>query len=847
MSGGTRIPTIHKLLVEDDYKLREKDLYLTYIEFSKPCVPGDDINCSDILAESLNGRMRKLYKQFVHNFHKLKDTENLFKRINGMEKKGCTYLKYWLYDRFIYNKYSDDDIQSFFNSWELSMKSLFDEQCECKLHRMNLDELQRIKNLYDYFLFYDGYGSVDLVSHKIYSSSYCSYLQGAENIYNNMKIECVDNNKEYCKEFNDLRKHINVDMNKIKIILFKGNCKNEITGTFKKTNEPKNMLINPLLKGLIENENLEHVPLYEFYKLINKVANESIEHDICNVVIPSNTINGGYLRKYCNLIKLLLKEWDSNSHIVEKSEDKNKICEYFSYWIRQEIKEKKYRNMFLKLLHLFRGFPNNENNKCIIKFFNVGENEFKKKKALHEFLEFFDIIINKMSNGKDEKVDKCCEYIKSNFQLYYLMLQEDKCKKSSKYEDEILLFQEKFRVGDDISTVEEKCSCNYLDLLYKDDLENKYSSPTGSAEFQAEAHDPNQDNVAHTGVEFKGISPEIQEVMKELPLSKIYDEMNDEKNIENYCSDCMDILFLELKYPGINKFCRLLSKNLRNLSERVNEDNNDRCEYYNHWVIDEIKKRFKKYLNTSFDTPFVKSILNVVYNINNKLGNNRCSFNFNFDSDYDELREMKDLHDFFKNYKKIENRENSISIEKDKLCKYVSYIYELYKKHLRDCCEYYEQSNYYGEYCKDYFKCDVSYNPYNLLNKLDCVEKELADDSKNIYEKSTTDRKVKVFTETSLEQYKSLVSNNAYIFNNIIEDPFYFIITFLFSLLGVLFMFFVFYKFTPFGIWVNRSLNRRSLRNKHQQVPPKKFKNINSKYRNMKTQGRRLNIVYQSA
>ncbi|KMZ82863.1 variable surface protein Vir23 [Plasmodium vivax India VII] len=461
------------------------------------------------------------------------------------------------------------------------------------------------------------------------------------------------------------------------------------------------------------------------------------------------------------MLKELLDNWDSTLSSLGMDENNNKMCEYLNYWIHHKTKGNRHRSKIIKLFYYRWDDLNNlkNNNKhCKHKYFNIGEKDFTRKKDLYEFLEFYDSIKGKLENGRSPNNAEYCDYIKSNFEKYYYMVQEDKCKKSSIYYDEKLLFRKKFEDDQEISFLKEKCGGKYLDL---------------------------------------------ENVLKHLPSYKTYEELNSKENVDKHCSDCMDILHLEFDHPGINHFCRMLSKNLRELSEMDSANSKDRCEYFTHWMNEEIWKKLSNSNSSTLNIPLVNILLNIGHTINNKLRKNHCPYDFNSDYTYKELQERKDLHDFFKNYEKIETKDSSISISDQALCAYVSYIYKLYKRHIGGCCEYYDKNNHYEEHCQDYFKCDSKLNANNLLIKLNCNEKESDEDSQKIFEKLTIDRGVILFTEKSKQRHKELVTGNYYhpsnlktLFNKIMQDgdPFYLATTSLLALLGVLLTFFVFYK-----------------------------------------------------
>ncbi|KMZ82864.1 variable usrface prootein Vir21, partial [Plasmodium vivax India VII] len=206
--------------------MREKELYKSYNELNQKCSwTYRDLYCSDALTSFVDDSIRHLYKKLWNNFFKVKYYSGDFKYLTKDKKKFCAYLKYWFYDKLLSKNVNDKVIEKFFSDWESTTKSYNLDTIGCELYKMNLNEIKETKQLYDYFLFHDGYTINDLVNHKIYVSPYCQYLKKAADVYKKRKSECAsDHNSGRCKEFNN---YIDRKMIKNDITLFKGKCKNE--------------------------------------------------------------------------------------------------------------------------------------------------------------------------------------------------------------------------------------------------------------------------------------------------------------------------------------------------------------------------------------------------------------------------------------------------------------------------------------------------------------------------------------------------------------------------------------------------------------------------------------------
>ncbi|SBT39498.1 PIR Superfamily Protein [Plasmodium ovale wallikeri] len=97
----------------------------------------------------------------------------------------------------------------------------------------------------------------------------------------------------------------------------------------------------------------------------------------------------------------------------------------------------------------------------------------------------------------------------------------------------------------------------------------------------------------------------------------------------------------------------MLVRKLRELSRKGENYSENRCGHFTHWIYGEIKRKFSNDDNYLRDVTYVNILLDVGYNINNKLSKNCCLYNYNRDASFKEMREVKDLHDFFLNFDRV--------------------------------------------------------------------------------------------------------------------------------------------------------------------------------------------------
>ncbi|EDL42823.1 variable surface protein Vir12-like [Plasmodium vivax] len=195
---------------------------------------------------------------------------------------------------------------------------------------------------------------------------------------------------------------------------------------------------------------------------------------------------------------------------------------------------------------------------------------------------------------------------------------------------------------------------------------------------------------------------ELEAVIKTLPSHGLYESFDKDANDSEYSGECNK---LSKKDDEIKHLC---SKFLRNLKDLKNEKAtyDDKHRYLTFWIYDKLYKMFGS-SEHMHEKQFIE-ILHVGNDYYKRLS--KQLYLNDYEHDFNRIREMKHLHDYFKNCEKIINCKTPPG-ECNKYIKYVSYIKELYEKHYRDCCFLYN--------CIDeYFDCDSKYNPTTVLSVL---------------------------------------------------------------------------------------------------------------------------------
>ncbi|KMZ95102.1 hypothetical protein PVMG_05974 [Plasmodium vivax Mauritania I] len=132
-----------------------------------------------------------------------------YKHIEKNKSKLCIYLKYWLYDQLIKRQVNQDDFTKFFNLWN-ERKAVKCSECECEFPIKEFSEIEQIKKIYDFFLFWDSYKDKKKLINEISNKEYCEYINDSKILYYSYQMMC-DNGKDslLCNEFN---KYINPNL-----------------------------------------------------------------------------------------------------------------------------------------------------------------------------------------------------------------------------------------------------------------------------------------------------------------------------------------------------------------------------------------------------------------------------------------------------------------------------------------------------------------------------------------------------------------------------------------------------------------------------------------------------------
>ncbi|SBT74061.1 Plasmodium vivax Vir protein, putative [Plasmodium ovale] len=595
---------------------------------------------------------------------------------------------------------------------------------------------------------------------------------------------------------------------------------------------------------------LSEIYLVEFYESLSAKSGSNTSNN-CSYSKGETKELKGDICEIWKKLHAILGDWN-NEHAKYGGLNPDKSCEYLNYWIYGKLKDIQAKNDDIDWLYFFwEDFvskrPKKEE-KCYGKKYNsFSSEEMGNKKIFYDFFEYYNRIKSELHVKNTEK-DEYCNYIKKIFQLYKEMEQKNS---SQRYSEDIYKFKKKFFLNGELNILEELCPDRCLKLVFNTNHATlcpfEKESPK---EIVEEALKSCKDKRTLSADGNGSINKEYEDILKNFTEYKTYDELNKDVEFYHYHSICSDLLKPNEENCSTYYLCIKLAKNLKKLSEMKGEKRFNHCEYLIHWIYAEIISLFNIKSSNIYDMPALSAFFHVGYRILYHLGITDCYFDIvNIDSK--ELKQKKNLHDYFKNYNQIYSDISPNHSERKKYCEYITHINDLYNTHLDSCCTYYVDGTHYSDKCKNYFNCNVSYYPYNLYSKLKCSD--IIAPEKRIKEVKPValDYYVKLLTKKSHEQPNLTKWGNSRSSsslqkecNGIICDPFYIFTSVAFTLMGIFLLFFIFYKFIPIVPWIHNKVRKKKNVNYGFQQSTKQFLEYETKHVNNNSPKKRLNIAY---
>ncbi|SBT84089.1 PIR protein, partial [Plasmodium ovale] len=354
---------------------------------------------------------------------------------------------------------------------------------------------------------------------------------------------------------------------------------------------------------------------------------------------------------------------------------------------------------------------NDECNKKFVKEFDV--EVLKNKRELCRFLEYYNKNENIFKASDHKKKEKYCEYVNYMFKLYHFMDYEIV---HNKYDKELKHFKKIFGNSDKISEL--KTACGYPNLSVTS--HRKQHNRNLSSEYSVDRFTPKTFDLSESREKALEGMNDIFKDEPSYALYKEFDKDITDTTTDKHCEEHFkeENPYKNESIKICKKIVNNLKK-LYNFESTIKS--NERCLHYKNWVYSEIRKMittnsYNKYVWNIIDK--FMSLQNKKI-ISDKDTKTFCHYYFIF-KDLPELNvklEEKDLHDYFRYYDTLENKIPKDRSNKEKYRNYLNYISIVYTRHRFgwDCCD---ESYGVDPLCRHYIKCEDEYNPSYLISVL---------------------------------------------------------------------------------------------------------------------------------
>ncbi|SBT56804.1 PIR Superfamily Protein [Plasmodium ovale wallikeri] len=875
MSNKSKYFTLTQLAKQyEDFK--GLDLYTFYQELDKPNITeaNNDVCDKRILLSGIEDPDVLTFLKNISRIlkHLLSHQESSINNIKSKDKH-CMYLKYWLYDKLIDKGFNQNDIDIIFSCLEKHKNGcmkLVSSDKPCNFYKLSLKDIYNIKNIYDYseLVFKADMNIYDKISKD---STHLDYFKKGLDLYKSSKTRCpTDRQNAYCYEFNEYERIHNkykkelpflscpekvlYSLNKKDNQLIKESSHNENTSDVPMDSE--------LHKLLVDDNLLDEVKLHSFYKSLSK-HNGNFTSNSC---VPSSMYKIKEENAICNLferVKSILIEWDE-TYAKYPNVSLDKSCDYLNYWLYEKLIHLGATpcgiEIFYYLWHKHVVDKKEIKNKCYReKSYVFTLEELANKKKLFDFLEYYIKIRGKLKEGNNKNEKRYCAYIKSIFELYKYMLHNNV---SKEYNEELWLFRNIFFGNNELHFLEKKCPNMCLDLVF--DVRYKTLCPLDKKpSVMDEQVDINicETEELSTVNRYLSKNNEKEYIFEDLNTFSVYNELNREVTTDNYYSFCSKLLPFSAKNCGIYGLCVKLARNIKDLWYMKNKERTDRCDYIIHWMYDKIRNILKIDTNGIYDTNALREFFKVGYEIIHTFGASDCLYNTT-NVNFEEQKEKKHLHDYFKDYDKISCGDTYNSMKCEKYCEYVKHINGLYGKYISNCCNCFN-SGRCMDMCSDYFKCEDTYNPHNLFETLKCKNMEkYSGGMEKIQKPFFADHYVTWLTEHfEKEKEKPLLKLEEKEFSitpkmessstpekacdKITCDPFYVTTLGAFGFMGFLLISFISYKFTPLGSYFHNNDAKKN--NIYFQQSEEQFLEDDFEFNHSNMENGRMRLAYYQA
>ncbi|SBT56747.1 PIR Superfamily Protein [Plasmodium ovale wallikeri] len=179
-----------------------------YNKFEDMCSYQNNQDYCAIEKDGYNGcdNFNKLYYNLNGNKAKYDHNNEEFSTLYEYPINFCNYLKYWFYDKIIFNKFQNDQIIKLLKDLNNAGKFQFHmaKDYTCNFNILELDKIKEVKLFYDYIGSYDSEEKKSSIHDKICGIDYEDSLDKIIELYNNRNAYCTNKTNPYCDEFVEL-------------------------------------------------------------------------------------------------------------------------------------------------------------------------------------------------------------------------------------------------------------------------------------------------------------------------------------------------------------------------------------------------------------------------------------------------------------------------------------------------------------------------------------------------------------------------------------------------------------------------------------------------------------------
>ncbi|GAW79204.1 variable surface protein [Plasmodium gonderi] len=804
-----------------------------------------------------------------------RNLKELIKYLNNDFNNKCRNLNNWFYVIWKEHGHHFEDIKDVLKLIEKSGNNVY-KQNHCTFDWLSYEnEFENIIKLYNFNEY------APIIKNKIKDiaeknyNDFCEYVHGCISTYNKFNENyCKDgkdkNNSTLCKELELFKE--NYDLYVSSLDEFLGNFPSiELTlNGYKKKCIPPNKMGYGRRSNTSETRNVQQnsdnlghnnggTNIDTRFNTCDSETQRATHYHIFDKFhIYKSSEDGSQnisdmsgLTLFCNENKTSVSNWDNNvknickkfilffinlrTHMLESRITDCNYVKFLNLWLNKKLREssenEQSRNNFYNYLNE-NTTRFDVNNELKDKIADIPSDKFEKLDILYELYDNYNQIVGEEIHISERK-QKCLGYARKCVEKLSEAINKFDEDKNKDFFEALKEFSYIYSYGKYNTK-----SCVDIELPQLPKF--KSSQKTTKEQRDQETLEACENDGTKLEIIDLQKMDKYSNILKSLNIYKKYKKFNNVQ-YSDYNKYCKDICNLEPSFPGVKDLCAKISKNLEDIASLTKKDErNDNCENFYYWLSDYIWNMFGKNSEHLENKSEVLKFLSVVYGIIYRLNIPECLFHYSSYDRKDIINEKKHLYYYFKYYNIIRNLidNNKEETQKEDYCQYINYTRDLYEKYISICCSCFSDSKECSEYCKEYYKCDKSYYPGDLLYKLDCkfdIPKKNVDE---LFKQVTIKKDDLIMFQKGITRPSIQPAQN---------DPFYNIVVFAFSLLGIFFMFFIFYKFTPFGSWLHkRKLKKKNISYDIREEYMKEIKNKGGKNANLKSKNRRMQIAYQN-